>query len=238
MKILVSPTTLEEVQTVVEVGTDIVDIKNVVEGSLGAHAPWVVQAILQRFQGRAQFSATLGDLPYKPGTAALAAYGAAHCDLNYIKAGLYGPRTYEEARELMTAIVRGIRMASKEIKVVASGYADFRRFGGAHFLDIVKAAKEAAADVVMVDTAIKDGQGLFDAMTLDEIEEFVEAGHEAGLEVALAGSIRMDDIKALTSIDPDIVGIRGVLCEDSDRTQGITKERMVKFFQTLETVMA
>ena len=36
----------------------------------------------------------------------------------------------------------------------------------------------------MLDTAIKDGLGLFDALCEDEIAGFLAAGHAAGLEVA------------------------------------------------------
>lgn len=91
MKVLISPVSLEEARVVVAGGADIIDIKNVKEGSLGAQAPWVIQEVVQEFKGQGMLcSATLGDLPYKPGTAALAAYGASLAGADYVKAGLHG----------------------------------------------------------------------------------------------------------------------------------------------------
>jgi uncharacterized protein (UPF0264 family) len=175
------------------------------------------------------FSAALGDLQFKPGTAALAAYGAANCGVNYIKAGLYGLSTYEEAYEMMVGIVRAVRMVSDHITVVACGYADFRRFRGLPYKDLVQAAKDAGADVAMLDTAIKDGKTLFDALSTEEIQEFVESSKREELLSALAGSIKKDHIPMLAKIAPDIIGVRGAVCDSNDRSKGITEERLQEF---------
>lgn len=230
LKVLISPISLEEAHIVAEGGCDILDIKNVKEGSLGAQSPWVVQEIVQAFKGNGIIcSATLGDLPQKPGTASLAAYGVALCGVNYVKAGLHGSKTYADALEMMQYIQRAVRLVSDDILVVASGYADYRRFGGVSCEDVVAAARDSNCDVVMLDTAIKDGQTLLDNMTMDEIREFVDSGHKAGLLVALAGSITEADVGLLASIGPDIVGVRGAVCDSNDRTLGITLERVKSF---------
>ena len=198
MKILISPISLAEAQIVVDGGCDILDIKNVKEGSLGAQPPWVIQEIVKTFTGKGLIcSATLGDLPQKPGTAGLAAYGVALCGVDYVKAGLHGSKSYQDALDMMNTIVRAVRSVNDSILVVASGYADFRRFGGVSYQDVVAAASDSQSDVVMLDTAIKDGKTLLDNMSFDEIQEFVDTGHEAGLLVALAGSIKEADIEAL-----------------------------------------
>ena len=65
------------------------------EGSLGAQFPWRTREVVALTAPRGiKTSATLGDLPFKPGTAALAAYGAANTGVTYIKAGLHGLNTY------------------------------------------------------------------------------------------------------------------------------------------------
>ena len=98
MKVLISPTSVDEARTVAATGTDILDVKNTKEGSLGAQMPWIVRDIVKDHGGKGMLiSATLGDLPFKPGTAALAAYGAATCGVNYIKAGLWQIASGEEA---------------------------------------------------------------------------------------------------------------------------------------------
>jgi uncharacterized protein (UPF0264 family) len=230
MQVLISPVSLEEAASIIEARADIIDIKNVNEGSLGAQFPWNITEIVDYIHGHGvTASATLGDLPYKPGTAALAAYGVAHCGVNYIKAGLHGLNTYDQALEMMVAIRRAVRMVSADAKVVASGYADYRRFNGLNTWDLVRAAKAAQCDVVMVDTAIKDGKTLFDVLTLDEINDFVGMAKEANLQVALAGSIKTEHAEELLKIDPDIIGVRGAVCGGTDRYSKISVEKTKAF---------
>jgi len=230
MKVLFSPVSSAEARVAVEAGCDIVDIKNTKEGSLGAHGPWLIQSILSELRDTgAAFSATLGDLPFKPGTAALAARGAASCGLDYVKAGLYGPTSYEQALAMTRAVVKGVRTVNDTTQVVVSGYADFRRFGGVSYRDLVAAARDGGGDLVMLDTAIKDGHSLFDAMSLEEIREFVELARAASLTVALAGSIKMEHLETLCEIGPDIVGVRGALCDGSDRSKGIEPQKARQF---------
>lgn len=230
MKVLISPVSLEEAASIIEAQADIIDIKNVNEGSLGAQVPWTIAEIVDYIHGNGvTASATLGDLPYKPGTAALAAYGVAHCGVNYIKAGLHGLNTYAQAVEMMDAIRRAVRMVSPDAKVVASGYADYRRFNGLTTWDLVRAAKAAQCDVVMVDTAIKDGKTLFDVLTRDEINDFVGMAKEANLQVALAGSIKAEHAEELLKIQPDIIGVRGAVCGGTDRYSKISVEKTKAF---------
>lgn len=230
MKTLISVVSLEEAKIVAKSETDILDVKNTEEGSLGAQTPGVLKEIVEEFNNdKILCSAALGDLPFKPGTATLAAYGAANCGVNYIKAGLHGLSTYEEAYKMMVGIVRAVRMVSDHITVVACGYADFSRFGGLHYKDLVQAAKDADADVAMLDTAIKDGKTLFDALSIEEIQDFVDLSKEEGLLCALAGSIRKEDMPVLAKMAPDIVGVRGAVCDSSDRTKGIIEERLQEF---------
>jgi (5-formylfuran-3-yl)methyl phosphate synthase len=230
MKVLISPVSLEEAASIIEAQADIIDIKNVNEGSLGAQVPWTITEIVDYIHGNGvTASATLGDLPYKPGTAALAAYGVAHCGVNYIKAGLHGLNTYAQALEMMEAIRRAVRMVSPDAKVVASGYADYRRFNGLTTWDLVRAAKAAQCDVVMVDTAIKDGKTLFDVLTRDEINDFVGMAKEANLQVALAGSIKAEHAEELLKIQPDIIGVRGAVCGGTDRYSKISVEKTKAF---------
>src|SRR5262249_17357968 len=151
---------------------------------------WQTRKVVELARPRSiRVSATLGDLPFKPGTASLAAYGAAEVGVSYIKAGLHGLNTYQQALEMMSAVKRAVRMASATADVVAAGYADYRRFGGLSSTDLVRAARDAECDGVMVDTAIKDGKTLFDNLSFDELREFVESAREARMFVALAGSL-------------------------------------------------
>ncbi len=234
MKVLISPISLEEARIVVKGGCDIVDIKNVKEGSLGAQGPWVTKAICDEFKDEPVLcSAALGDLPNLPGTIALASFGAAHCGADYLKAGLYGAKNYDDALAMMSASVKAIKMVSDDIIKVACGYADFAKFGGVSAMDIVKAAKDSGADVAMLDTKIKDGSTLFDNLSNQELKDFVNAAKDLGLKTALAGSVKKEHMDVVFDIDPDIIGVRGAVCEGNDRTSCITEKGVSEFVATV-----
>jgi uncharacterized protein (UPF0264 family) len=97
-------------------------------------------------------------------------------------------------------------------KVVASGYSDFHRVGSVDPMLLHDVASLAGADVVMVDTAVKDGRSTFEFMNEEQLVDFVRNGRAAGLEVALAGTIGFEHLQMLKRIDPDIIGVRGIVC--------------------------
>ena len=233
MRVLISPESVDEALSIIDFGMDILDIKNTKEGSLGAQFPWNVKRIVEQTKPRnVKTSATLGDLPFKPGSAAQAAYGVAMTGVTYIKAGLYGCQTEQQAFEMMDGIRQAVRMVSETADVVAAGYADWRRFGGLSPLDIVKASARAKCDVVMVDTAIKDGKTLFDNMSMAEIRTFVESSQDHGMQVALAGSLKLSDSQKLLELAPDLIGVRGAVCEDSsNRHTRISPEKTKAFVE-------
>lgn len=236
MKCLISPISLEEAAGIVNCGVDIIDVKNVKEGSLGAQFPWNTREVVELTRKHnIKTSATLGDLPFKPGTAALAAFGAANTGVTYIKAGLHGLNTYEQACEMMDAVRKAVRMVSATADVVASGYADWRKFNGLSAWDLVKAARDTKCDVVMVDTAIKDGSTLFDVMSFSEIQDFCDQAKEANLVVALAGSIKADHAEMLFKLDPHLIGVRGAVCEGKDRSTKISPEKTRWFCDLIHT---
>ena len=236
MKLLVSVESLDEARVAVEAECAVLDINNPNEGSLGANFPWVIKSIMDEFpDAKCETSATVGDLPHKPGTGALAAYAVSLLGLDYVKAGLYASTTVEQAVEMMTSIKRAVRMANPNARAVASGFADWRRFNGLSTTDLVKAAIESQVDVVLIDTAIKDGSNLFDNMSLDELAEFVGMCREGGIMCALAGSIKEKHLDDLAKVGPDLTGVRGALCSDqSDRRSVLDPVRTRAFIQATE----
>lgn len=229
IKLLVSPVNMAEAGMVARSGVDIMDLKNVKEGSLGANFPWVLAAIIARYGSRGlKFSAAIGDLDFKPGTAALAAYAAASLGADYIKAGLYGAKNERQAFKMSGAVVKAVKSARAGSLSVIAGYADWRRFDGLAPWPLVRAAKKAGADVVMLDTAMKDGRSLFDNMTVREISRFLSLARTAGLKTALAGSLKFGHLPALDLLGPDIIGLRGAVCLGGDRSRRVDPKRLAK----------
>ena len=218
MKLLVSPINKEEAIIVSRGEVDIVDVKNPIEGSLGANFPWIIKDVKEAVNGRQPISATIGDFNYKPGTASLAALGAAVAGADYIKVGLYDIQTQAQAFELLINIIRAVKDYDPTKKIVASGYSDYKRINSISPLSLSEVAAKARADVVMVDTAIKDGKSTFEFMDEKGLKRFTDIAHDYGLENAIAGSLKFDDLPVLERIGPDIIGVRGMVCGGNRRT--------------------
>ena len=97
MKLLISPMNEKEALEAIAGGADIIDVKNPKEGALGANYPWVIKRIKELTPKNLEVSCTLGEVGNFPGSVSLAALGAASLDVDYIKVGLYGIKTPEEA---------------------------------------------------------------------------------------------------------------------------------------------
>lgn len=225
MRVLVSPINPDEARAAMNGGADIIDVKNPKEGSLGANFPWMIREV-KSVVGDRPLSATIGDLNFKPGTASQAALGAAVSGADYVKAGLYDIQTEEQAREMMTGIARAVKDYDGSKKVVAAGYADYHRINSISPLELPAIVAPLEVDVVMMDTGVKDGKSLFDFMSVEDLTGFCDEARDLGLETALAGSIKFEDLEALNEIGPDIIGVRGCVC-GGDRNTSI-KENLVE----------
>ena len=228
MELLVSAINLDEAKEARLGGADILDVKNPKEGSLGANFPWVIKQISDYANGEIIVSTTIGDVPYKPGTVSLAALGSAFSGSDYIKVGLYGTKNYDQALEVMNAVVRTIKEYDENIQVVACGYADAYRISSILPDEIPRVAKDSKSDIAMLDTYIKDGHRLTDHMNNEQLKDFVQTAHDYGLKVALAGSVNKDDINLLKELDCDIMGVRGCVCSGGDRNTGTINHKLVQ----------
>ena len=231
MKLLVSPINLEEAKAAYNGGADIIDVKNPKEGSLGANFPWVIRSVKEAM-GKTPVSATIGDMNYKPGTASLAALGAAVSGADYVKVGLYDVQTTEQAIDMVEHVVKSVKDYDPSKKVVISGYADYKRINSIPLRELPPICADYGADVVMMDTGIKDGRSTFEFMTNEELSQFVESAHDLGLISAIAGNIKFEDIEAINQIGPDVIGIRGCVC-GGDRNSTIQQ----KLVEELKSMM-
>ncbi|MCD4703150.1 MAG: (5-formylfuran-3-yl)methyl phosphate synthase [Methanosarcinaceae archaeon] len=225
MKLLVSPINTEEAVSALNGGADIIDVKNPKEGSLGANFPWVIKGVRDAVEAKRPISAALGDFNYKPGTASLAAYGAASAGADYVKIGLYDIQTEDQALEMLTGIVEAVK--DMDVKVVACGYSDYERINSLDPRLLPAIGAEAGVDLVMMDTGVKDGRSTFEFMSEAELTDFVNDAHGRGLETAIAGTIKFDDIPALKRIQPGIIGVRGIVC-GGDRSTTIKQDLVEK----------
>jgi uncharacterized protein (UPF0264 family) len=208
-------------------GADIIDVKNPEEGALGANYPWVIKRIKDVTPKNLEVSCTLGEVGNFPGSVSLAALGAASMGVDYIKVGLYGIKTPNEAIFLLTKVSRAAKECNPKIKVAVVGYADAKMIGTIDPLLIPEIANKAKVEVAMLDTSTKEGKNLFDYLTIEQLKKFVALAHGFGLITALAGSLRKQDLPAVYGLGTDIAGLRGAACTNSNRVTGQITRKLV-----------
>ncbi|TXT66506.1 MAG: (5-formylfuran-3-yl)methyl phosphate synthase [Promethearchaeota archaeon] len=231
IKLLVSPQNLEEAQITIKAGSDYIDCKNPKEGSLGANFPWIIKKMKELIpkENNQLLSAAIGDFPYLPGTASLAALGAVTSGADIIKVGLMGPKNEQEALDLMKPVVKTVKTYNKSALVVVAGYADYSRMEGSpEFLSIPSIGAKSGADIVMLDTYIKDDKNLFDFLTIEQLKEFNSKAKRMDLQVALAGRLKFEDIDNIKKIGPNIIGVRSAVCKGFDRNKGKMDPHLIK----------
>jgi hypothetical protein len=229
MKLMISVVSAEEAREAMLGGAEILDIKNPAEGSLGAPYPRVIREIKDLSAGKVEISAAVGDLPNLPGTAALAALGAASCGPDYIKVGLHGPRNEIEAAALLREVRRAVE--GFQISVIAVGYADFGRVGTLDPASLPQVAASEGVRGLLLDTAIKDGRTLLDFLDSTSLRRLGEQTHGAGLLFGLAGSLREEHLVIVGDLGADVVGIRTAACRDNLRNGPLESARVRRLLQ-------
>jgi (5-formylfuran-3-yl)methyl phosphate synthase len=227
MRLLVSVTDAAEAVRAVEAGADIVDLKNPAEGSLGAPRPETILRVRDAIPGDVPVSVAIGDMPHLPGTAALAARGAADCGAAFVKVGLSGSSTEHEAVELLRA-VRDAVADRPGVQVIAATYADAARMPSRPLPRRLIARVAGAAGVAgcLIDTGVKDGRGLFEWLDRDALARIAAEAHAAGLIYALAGSLSANDIEVVKGVGADIAGVRSAACRDGRRDGDLDPARV------------
>ncbi len=231
MKLLVSVVNKIEALEAIKGGAHIIDVKNPKEGSLGANFPRVIRQVKEIVPDNIEVSATIGDLPNLPGTASLAALGAAVSGADYIKVGLFGVKTSVEATILMKETCRAVKDYGNASKVIAAGYADFKKVGCLNPLKLPRVAYRAEADGAMIDVKVKYSESkLFDFLSDRELKKFVDEAHDSNLIVALAGSLEMQNVPRLYELGVDVIGVRKAVCSQRNRLDGDVQRKAVREF--------
>jgi uncharacterized protein (UPF0264 family) len=224
MRLMISVVSAEEARKAMLGGAEILDIKNPAEGSLGAQYPRVIREIKNLASGSVEISAAIGDMPNLPGTAALAALGAASCGPDYIKVGLHGPRNELEAATLLREVQRAVE--EFEVSLIAVGYADFIRAGTLDPAYLPGMAVSEGVRGFLLDTAIKDGRSLLDFLDPTWLRRLGEKAHAAGLLFGLAGALREEHLAIASDLGADVVGMRTAACRDNLRSGPLEPARV------------
>lgn len=226
MRLLISVQDVDEAREALLGGADIIDVKRPSEGSLGACPPRIIREVRRALPSSVEVSAAIGDFPDLPGSASLAALGAAVAGADYVKIGIYGPKTLDSALRLLSEAREAVVDACSGAKLVAASYADYARAGCLSPWEVLEAARRADVDVWMVDTKVKDGLSLLDFLSLESLSRLIDSAHDHGLWAAIAGSLSLAHVELLKRLGADVVGFRSAAC-GGDRINGRVRRGLV-----------
>lgn len=217
--LLVSVRDAVEAETALVGGAAIIDVKDPAAGSLGAASAATVAGVAAIVGTRVPWTVAAGELRDEmahPGTIrrwlsaiAVEAGDTRHSAPAALKvglAGLAGSAWRQSFRDVMDGL-------PETTTRVAVAYADWKRVGSPHPLDIVAEAREASG-ALLIDTADKAGPDLLQACSRADLDAWVAAARSAGMAVALAGRLRLDQIPAVGRLKPDVVALRSAVCSN------------------------
>lgn len=224
----------EESLAALEGGADLIDIKNPLEGALGAPAPGSIQDVCAVLEGKKPFSIALGQFPGKPGAAALAALGCAYFKPDYVKIAFIPHVSRSEILGTLKEIRKSLNyvMDQQKISLVSVAFADTMGYASWDLNDFATISREGGAEGCLIDTWEKKGKSLLNYLSWKEIEQFIDDCHRQNLFCGLAGSLRSSEVLALSSLKADIIGVRSAVC-GGDRLGGTVSPQEVEELKKL-----
>ena len=211
-RMLASVTDIAEADVALRLGADIVDLKDSANGVMAAVDVTTVEAVVSLLAGRRETSATLGDPPYDPPALLQKARAFATARTDYLKAAV-------DSR-MIQQCGKGLASIAQTVHLIAVLFAD-----EAPDFDLLHALKELGFSGAMLDTKRKGDGRLLDHLDIPRLESFCSLCRAEGLTSGLAGSLEAPDVPRLLLVRPDVLGFRGALCRESDRTAGLDPER-------------
>jgi (5-formylfuran-3-yl)methyl phosphate synthase len=213
-RLLVSVTDATEALAALAGGADIIDVKDPSRGSLGKADDRIINQVIDAVVNRAPVTAALGELTR------FMTFSPSRLSVSMVKLGL--SHAAPSWRDDLSAALVPYRPA----RPVAVAYADHQRAGAPEPQTVLQWAINHRAAALLFDTFIKDGKGLFHWLDDDALRPLVTAAHAAGVQVALAGSLRLGNVSRCVALGADIIAVRGAVCDLDDRTARINAERV------------
>lgn len=214
--LLVSVRDAAEAEEAIAGGAAIVDVKDPDAGPLGAATPEAIASVAGVVGGRG-WTIACGELAEgsagDSGIERVAALVRRVVDASprpprLVKAGL--SRMAESGWRV--AMERVMARLPSGVGFVAVAYADGARVGAPAPAEVIAGARVLGCAGVLVDTFDKSGPGLFGVADAATIRDWVAAAHAAGLPIAVAGRLSLDEIAAAADTGGDVVAVRSAAC--------------------------
>lgn len=224
-RMLASVNSLEEAIIALQLGVDIIDLKQPALGTLGTLKIWQVSAIVAHIAHAKPVSTTIGDLPMQADIIFNSVKEMANTGVDYIKIGFFPHQDWDAVIQKLATLT------ASSLKLIAVLFADQQPD-----LSSIKLFSKAGFTGIMLDTMDKNQGSLVQVMPLTTLWHFVQTARQYQLLCGLAGSLRTADIPDLLPLRADYLGFRGALCKQHQRTLALDPEALKKVKASLTTL--
>ena len=229
MELLVSVRNLTEAKIAKAANVDIIDIKEPLNGSLGAASLNVISTIAKALPD-ASISAALGEigeyeqllgadnasLPFEKGL------------LTYAKCGLANSIDSRRSQEWKSRAKTAWKKIATFANPVAVAYADFEAAKCPEPVAILEQAIACNVNVLLIDTFLKDGHTSLDHIKPNALLQIINLANRFGVKTVIAGSITKPNLSQLAELEIDCVAVRGAVCSGK-RTEELSANLLEDF---------
>jgi dihydroneopterin aldolase len=207
-RMLASVADATEAGVVLQLGADVIDLKDARRGALGAVPLDTAREAIGAVARRCETSAALGDPPCDEDALVAGVRTLATMGVDYVKLAVDAPTLHRFGDSLS-------RLA-RDVGLVGMMFADEKpNFA---LLDKLSALGFKGA---MLDTRDKSRGRLIAHLDVVQLNQFCSQCRALRLISGLAGSLEAPDVPRLLLVRPDVLGFRGALCHAHDRRGSI-----------------
>lgn len=234
MRVLVSVQSEAECKQVLDAGVSMIDFKDAKAGALGMLDLALTRQLCQQVAAASRqanhissdsdimLSATLGDTCPSVQYLEQAILGRMDIGIKVIKLPITLCMVTEYQLVIRRLIARGLKLIAVFSPRQFAAPEQWSRF-------IPYCVNEGYFGV-MLDTMQKSSS-LISQLTPVQLQSFIRVARKHSMFVGLAGGLTADDVTALTELQPDYLGFRGGVCEQSQRTSALSASRLQALMQ-------
>ena len=252
--LLVSVRCPEEARLSLKHSIDVLDLKEPVNGALGAVSATDVEKIVQlvtqvNLEQPPRLSLAMGELAdwdFERWPSVLDRYPLKLIRrFRFVKIGLAGAQQLTDWQETWSRLFAGLPESTQPVVVA---YLDrlpevlerssSMRDGGDRCPSIEQliefAQTQRQVSTILLDTWCKQAD-LFAKINDQRLREIIAAANRAGLAVVVAGSVKIDSLERVIQAGASLVGVRGAVCA-GDRSGQLCEQKLREFCQRMVEV--
>lgn len=219
--LLISLRKLDELSEEIINEVDILDLKNPLNGSIGAWDSRDIKEAIFRFKNKIQISATLGDI-FVNDKFLFKLKQFDELNLDFIKFGLLSMNLSNLFDKIK--FIRERKYKSKLVCVVFVDICDHLKLVYER-LDLFCAC---GIKYIMLDTYNKNNGDLLNFCNIFYLDKFIFKCKRHDIKIGLAGSLKENQIPGIMKLKPNILGFRSAICRLNKRMSEVDLRKIKK----------